>query len=30
MVGYEMAKTDSDTGDEVEIDGLRARVQVLW
>lgn len=30
MVGYEMAETDSDTGDEVEIDGLRARLQVLW
>ena len=30
MVGYEIAETDSDTGDEVEIDGLRARLQVLW
>jgi len=30
MVGYEMAETDSDTGDEVEVDGFRARVQVLW
>ena len=30
MVGYEMAETDSDTADEVEIDGLRARLQVLW
>ena len=30
MVGYELAETDSDTGDEVEIDGLRARLQVLW
>ena len=30
MVGYEMAETDSDTGDEVEIDGLRARLQILW
>jgi phosphate-selective porin len=30
MVGYEMAETDSDTDDEVEIDGLRARLQVLW
>ena len=30
MVGYEMAETDSDDGDEVEIDGLRARLQVLW
>jgi len=30
MVGYEMAETDSDTDDEVDIDGLRARLQVLW
>jgi phosphate-selective porin len=30
MAGYEIAETDSDTGDEVEIDGLRARLQVLW
>lgn len=30
MVGYEMAETDSDTGDEVDVDGVRARVQVLW
>lgn len=30
MVGYEIAETDSDTDDEVEIDGLRARLQVLW
>ena len=30
MVGYEIAETDSNTGDEVEIDGLRARLQVLW
>lgn len=30
MVGYEIADTDSDTGDEVEVDGVRARVQVLW
>jgi phosphate-selective porin OprO/OprP len=30
MVGYEMAETDSDTADEVEIDGLRARLQILW
>jgi len=30
MVGYEIAETDSDTGDEVEIDGLRARLQILW
>ena len=30
MVGYEITETDSDTGDEVEIDGLRARLQVLW
>ena len=30
MVGYEIAETDSDDGDEVEIDGLRARLQILW
>jgi phosphate-selective porin len=30
MVGYEIAETDSDTDYEVEIDGLRARLQVLW
>jgi len=30
MVGYEMAETDSDTGDEVDVDGFRARVQILW
>ena len=30
MAGYEMAETDSDGGDEVGIDGLRARLQVLW
>jgi phosphate-selective porin OprO/OprP len=30
MVGYEIAETNSDTDDEVEIDGLRARLQVLW
>ena len=30
MGGYEMAETDSNTGDEVEIDGFRARLQVLW
>jgi hypothetical protein len=30
MVGYEIAETDSDADDEVEIDGLRARLQVLW
>ena len=30
MVGYEMAETDSDAGDEVDVDGVRARVQVLW
>ena len=30
MVGYEIAETDSNTGDEVEIDGLRSRLQVLW
>lgn len=30
MVGYEIADTDSDTGDEVDVDGIRARLQVLW
>jgi phosphate-selective porin len=30
MVGYEIAETDSDSDNEVEVDGLRARVQVLW
>ena len=30
MVGYEIAETDSDTDDEVDIDGFRARLQVLW
>lgn len=30
MLGYEIAETDSDTNDEVEVDGLRARVKVLW
>ncbi len=30
MAGYEMAETGSDDGDEVEIDGLRARLQILW
>jgi len=30
MVGYEMAETDSDAGDEVDVDGVRARVQILW
>jgi len=30
MVGYEMAETDSDTGYEVDVDGVRARVQILW
>lgn len=30
MVGYEMAETEGDNGAEVEIDGLRARLQLLW
>jgi phosphate-selective porin len=30
MVGYEMAEAESDSGDKNEIDGLRARLQVLW
>ncbi|HAV12026.1 MAG TPA: hypothetical protein DCX06_00830 [Opitutae bacterium] len=30
MVGYEFAETDSDTDDEVDVDGLRARLQILW
>lgn len=30
MVGYEIAETDSDTNDEVDVDGFRARLQILW
>ena len=30
MVGYEIAETDSATGDEVDVDGVRARLQILW
>jgi phosphate-selective porin len=30
MVGYELAETDSDTNDEVDVEGVRARLQVLW
>ncbi len=30
MLGYEIAETDSDTSDEVDLDGFRARLQVLW
>lgn len=30
MVGYEFAETDSNTGDEVEVEGVRARLQILW
>lgn len=30
MLGYEIAEAENDTGDENEVDGLRARVQVLW
>lgn len=30
MLGYEVAETDSDTNDEVEVEGARARLQVLW
>ncbi len=30
MVGYEFADTDSDTNDEVKVEGGRARLQVLW
>jgi phosphate-selective porin len=30
MLGYEVADAENSAGDEVEIDGMRARVQVLW
>jgi len=30
MVGYEIAEADSATGDEVDVDGVRARLQILW
>ncbi|MFW6218332.1 MAG: porin [Verrucomicrobiota bacterium] len=30
MLGYEFARTENDAGDEVEIDGARARIQVVW
>lgn len=30
MLGYEMAETEGTGGEEVEIDGVRARVQLLW
>lgn len=30
MVGYEIAETDSNTNDEVDVDGARARLQILW
>ena len=30
MLGYEIAETDSDTNDEVDVDGFRARLQILW
>jgi len=30
MAGYEMADAENDAGEDIEIDGFRARVQVLW
>ena len=30
MAGYEMAEAENDAGKDIEIDGFRARVQVLW
>jgi predicted porin len=31
MLGYEIATAENSAGtDEVEVDGMRARVQVLW
>ena len=30
MAGYEIADAETDSGDEAEVDGFRARVQVLW
>jgi phosphate-selective porin OprO/OprP len=30
MAGYEMAEGEAENGDDYEIDGLRARVQLLW
>lgn len=30
MAGYEIADAENDEGDELEIDGFRARVQLLW
>ncbi|MEN8662626.1 MAG: porin [Lentimonas sp.] len=30
MAGYEMAEAENDAGTEVEVDGFRARIQVLW
>lgn len=30
MLGYEIAEAESDAGEEVEIDGVRARLQILW
>ena len=30
MVGYEIADVESDANEEVEVDGFRARLQVLW
>jgi len=30
MAGYEMADAEDDAGNEAEVDGFRARVQVLW
>lgn len=30
MLGYEMAETDSDSDDELDIEGFRSRLQILW
>lgn len=30
MVGYELAEAENDEGDETDIDGFRARLQILW
>lgn len=30
MAGYEIADAENDIGDEAQVDGMRARVQVLW
>ena len=30
MVGYEFAEAENDQGDEYDVDGVRARLQILW